>query len=31
MIFTTAPSLLLLLLMRGPRHAPAPEVVQLND
>ena len=31
MIFTTMPSLLLLLLMRRPRHAPVAEVVQANE
>jgi DHA2 family multidrug resistance protein len=31
MIFTTMPALLLLLLMRGPRHRPAPEVMQSNE
>jgi DHA2 family multidrug resistance protein len=31
MIFTTMPALLLLLLMRGPRHRPAPEVMQANE
>jgi MFS transporter, DHA2 family, multidrug resistance protein len=31
MIFTTMPALLLLLLMRRPRHAPAPEAVQPSD
>ena len=31
MIFTTLPPLLLLLLMRRPRHAPAAEAVQPSD
>ena len=31
MIFTTLPSLLLLLLMHRPRHVPAAEVVQANE
>ena len=31
MIFTTLPSLLLLLLMHRPRHIPAAEVVQANE
>ena len=31
MIFTTMPALLLLLLMRRPRHAPAPEAAQPSD
>ena len=31
MIFTTMPALLLLLLMRRPRNAPAPEAVQPSD
>ena len=31
MIFTTLPSLLLLLLMRGPRRAPLAEVVQAHE
>ncbi len=31
MIFTTLPSLLLLLLMHRPRHVPAAEVVQPNE
>ena len=31
MIFTTSPALLLLLLMRRPRHAPAAEVVQATE
>jgi MFS transporter, DHA2 family, multidrug resistance protein len=30
-IFTTAPSLLLLLLMRSPRHVRAPEAVQASE
>ena len=31
MIFTTMPALLLLLLMRRPRHAPAAEAVQASE
>jgi DHA2 family multidrug resistance protein len=31
MIFTTLPALLLLLLMRGPRRRPAPEVMQASE
>jgi DHA2 family multidrug resistance protein len=31
MIFTTAPALLLLFLMRRPQHAPAAEMVQANE
>jgi DHA2 family multidrug resistance protein len=31
MIFTTMPALLLLLLMRRPRHVPAPEAVQASE
>jgi DHA2 family multidrug resistance protein len=31
MIFTTAPSLLLLLLMRRPRHAPVAQTVQASE
>ncbi len=31
MIFTTAPALLLLLLMRRPRHAPAPQIAQASE
>jgi MFS transporter, DHA2 family, multidrug resistance protein len=31
MIFTTLPSLLLLLLMHRPRHVPAAEAVQANE
>ena len=31
MIFTTLPALLLLLLMRRPRHGPSPQAVQASD
>jgi hypothetical protein len=31
LIFTTLPSLLLLLLMRRPRHAPATPAVQPSE
>jgi MFS transporter, DHA2 family, multidrug resistance protein len=31
MIFTTLPSLLLLLLMRRPRHAPVTQAVQASE
>jgi DHA2 family multidrug resistance protein len=31
MIFTTMPALLLLLLMRRPRHAPTAEAVQASE
>jgi DHA2 family multidrug resistance protein len=31
MIFTTMPAMLLLFLMRGPRHRPAPEAIQASE
>jgi hypothetical protein len=31
MIFTTIPSLLLLLMMRRPRHTPAAEVMPASE